>query len=110
LGSLRLEVTLEKGAMSARIEAESHMARAVLLDNLPQLRDRLSEQGVQIENFDVDVPDHPTDDPQHHADDSWHPTERLADQPTNDDGAARTEDSKVEDYPATQQGKLNIIV
>jgi flagellar hook-length control protein FliK len=55
LGSLRLEVTVEQGSLSARIEAETQMARNVLLDALPQLRDRLAEHGVRVEQFQIDV-------------------------------------------------------
>ncbi len=67
LGSLRLEVTVEKNVLSAKIEAESQMARAVLLENLPHLRDRLSEQGVQIEHFEVYVNDRSPDHTQQQA-------------------------------------------
>lgn len=57
LGSLRLEVTVHHGGLSARIEAETSAARNALLDNLPALRDRLAEQNLRIERFDVDVRD-----------------------------------------------------
>jgi flagellar hook-length control protein FliK len=57
LGALRLEVKLQSGVMTARLEAESPMAKAVLLDNLPALKDRLAEQGIHVERFDVDLMD-----------------------------------------------------
>ncbi len=57
LGSLRLEVKVEGGVMSARIEAETASARSVLLDNLPALRQRLADQGIRVEQFDVDISD-----------------------------------------------------
>ena len=46
---------MNKGVLTAKLETETAMARTILLDNLPQLRDRLAEQGVRIEHFDVDV-------------------------------------------------------
>ena len=55
LGSLRLEVRIHQGAMVARMEAETSTARNILVDNLPALRDRLAEQGVRIERFDIDL-------------------------------------------------------
>lgn len=55
LGSLRLDVTVKDGVLSARIEAETDHARQVLTDNLPQLRERLGEQGIKIERFDIDL-------------------------------------------------------
>ncbi len=55
LGALRLEVTMDKGHLSARVEADNTNARHLLLEALPQLRDRLAQQGIRIEQFHVDV-------------------------------------------------------
>ena len=55
LGSLRIQITINEGVVTARLEAETAAARTVLLDNLPALRERLAEQQVRIEKFDVDV-------------------------------------------------------
>ena len=55
LGSLRLEVQIDAGVMTARVEAETPAARAILLDNLTALRERLAQQDIRIEQFDVDV-------------------------------------------------------
>jgi flagellar hook-length control protein FliK len=41
--------------MTASLETETASARRVLLDHLPALRDRLAEQNIRIERFDVDV-------------------------------------------------------
>jgi flagellar hook-length control protein FliK len=55
LGSLKLELTVEKGVLHANLETESAAAKRLLLENLPALRDRLAEQNVRVERFDVDV-------------------------------------------------------
>jgi flagellar hook-length control protein FliK len=55
LGSLRLDVRVENGALIARLQTETDAARTAIIDNLPALRDRLNEQGVRIERFDVDL-------------------------------------------------------
>ncbi len=55
LGALRLDVKVEGAAIVAHIEAETAAARSVLIENLPALRERLAEQGVRIERFDVDL-------------------------------------------------------
>ena len=55
LGSLRLQLTVKNGVMSASIETDNAAARRVLLDHLPQLRDRLAEQNIRVDRFDVDV-------------------------------------------------------
>lgn len=55
LGSLRLQVRLTDGALSARIEADNPAAKQVLIDHLPALRERLAEQNIRVERFDVDL-------------------------------------------------------
>jgi flagellar hook-length control protein FliK len=55
LGSLRLELQVQNGVLTAALETETPAARQVLLDHLPALRERLAEQNIRIERFDVDV-------------------------------------------------------
>jgi len=57
LGSLRIELTIQDGVMSAALETETVLTKRVLLEHLPVLRERLAEQNVRIERFDVDVRD-----------------------------------------------------
>ncbi|OHB67130.1 MAG: hypothetical protein A2V70_11930 [Planctomycetes bacterium RBG_13_63_9] len=57
LGSLRLEISVRHGVMTARVEAETSTARNLLLDNLPALRDRLEQLDIKIQQFDVDLMD-----------------------------------------------------
>ncbi|GIW90562.1 MAG: hypothetical protein KatS3mg109_0994 [Pirellulaceae bacterium] len=87
LGSVRLELRVRDGALVARLETETQEAKHVLLDNLPALRDRLHEQGIRVERFDVDVADRrdqaTADTGQRHTrhDPPWndsHPVERPA--------------------------------
>jgi flagellar hook-length control protein FliK len=55
LGSMRIELSLKDGVMNAKVETETASARQALLDNLPALRDKLANQNVRIERFEVDV-------------------------------------------------------
>jgi flagellar hook-length control protein FliK len=55
LGSLRLDVKVQDGGLVAHVQTETDAARTAILDNLPALRDRLADQGVRIERFDVDL-------------------------------------------------------
>lgn len=55
LGAMRIQLTVKDGVMSAALETENAGARRVLLDNLPALRERLAEQNIRIEKFDVNV-------------------------------------------------------
>lgn len=57
LGSLRMEITVKNGTMSARVEAETAAAKSALMDNLPVLRERLAEQGIKVDRFDVSLSD-----------------------------------------------------
>jgi flagellar hook-length control protein FliK len=58
LGALRVELRVTDGVLSARLEAETPAARTILLENVQVLHDRLAEQGMRIERFDVDLLDH----------------------------------------------------
>lgn len=55
LGSLKLQLVVKDGVLSASLETDNAHARRVLLDHLPALRDRLAEQNIRVERFDVDV-------------------------------------------------------
>jgi flagellar hook-length control protein FliK len=55
LGNLRIELTVQNGVMHAKVEAETPAARNALLDNLPALRDRLAQQDIRVEKFEVDL-------------------------------------------------------
>ena len=59
LGSLRLDITVRGGLMTARVEAETPAARNLLLDNLPALRERLALQDIKVKQFDVALMDRP---------------------------------------------------
>jgi flagellar hook-length control protein FliK len=55
LGALRIELSVKDGVMSASLQTENANARRLLLDHLPALRDRLAEQNIRVDRFDVDV-------------------------------------------------------
>lgn len=55
LGSMKLELSLTSGVLTAKLEVENQRAQTILLDSLPQLRDRLAEQGIRVEKFDVNL-------------------------------------------------------
>lgn len=67
LGSLRIEITVRNGQMSARLEAETSEARNLLLDHLPALRERLAGQEIKIQQFHVEVADRQPGGGTHHA-------------------------------------------
>ena len=55
LGSVKIELAMQNGVLSAKLEAETPAARNLLLDSLPALRERLAQQDIRIDKFDVDV-------------------------------------------------------
>jgi flagellar hook-length control protein FliK len=67
LGSLRMEIVVQKGVMTARLEAETVETRNLLLDNLPALRERLAQQDIRIETFQVELADRRLGDGADHA-------------------------------------------
>lgn len=99
LGSLRLELTVRNGLMTARLETETSAARSLLLDNLPALRERLAEHDVRIQRFDVELGNRssggsaqePGDHPHRHDHSQAETPRATADREmdTDDTGAAR---------------------
>ncbi|HEY5672411.1 MAG TPA: flagellar hook-length control protein FliK [Malonomonas sp.] len=55
LGSLKLELVIEGDKVRASLVAQSQQVQEVLERNLPQLRSALAEQGLKIDQFQVDV-------------------------------------------------------
>jgi flagellar hook-length control protein FliK len=55
LGSIKIELAVQNGVLSAKLEAETPAARNLLLDSLPALRERLAQQDIRVDKFDVDV-------------------------------------------------------
>ncbi len=55
LGAMRIELSIQQGTMTAKLETETAAAKNLLLDNLPALRDRLATQEIRVDKFDVDV-------------------------------------------------------
>jgi flagellar hook-length control protein FliK len=55
LGSVKLEVSVKNGVLTAHAQTETAAARDALVDNLPALRERLAEQNIQVDQFDVDL-------------------------------------------------------
>jgi flagellar hook-length control protein FliK len=53
LGSLQLSLRIEGTTVFAEMQVETTSARDALMKNLPILKDRLAEQGMQIQQFDV---------------------------------------------------------
>jgi flagellar hook-length control protein FliK len=53
LGSLQINVSVHEGVLSARIEAQSPTTQQVLVDNLSQLKNSLTQQGVAFDRIDV---------------------------------------------------------
>ncbi|MBA2116898.1 flagellar hook-length control protein FliK [Bremerella alba] len=60
LGQLKVEIKIENGNMTAKIEAENPATRQVLLENLPQLRERLAESNINVQQFEVELMDQQT--------------------------------------------------
>lgn len=55
LGSLQVALRVQEGALVAQLHAETEAARSALFDQLPVLRERLAEQGIRLERFEVDL-------------------------------------------------------
>ena len=111
LGSLRLQVKVQGGVLSAHIEADTPQARSVLLDNLPILRQRLAEQNIRVDQFDVDLTDrHPGGAPDgtpHERDRQPHQTVET---PHSQGGETPPSESAATENQQNSPGHLNVVV
>ena len=114
LGSMRLEVTIRDGVLTARMETETQAAKNLLLDHMPVLRERLAEQNIRVERFEVDLmqqhsgglPDRPgenTDGSQYRQQHQPIPNRRTVETPTSPVTAKRT-------VAAAGNSQLNIVI
>lgn len=55
LGAMQLTMRIENNVVSAQMDVESTAAQEALVKNLQTLRDKLSEQGIQVDRIDVNV-------------------------------------------------------
>ncbi len=55
LGSLKLELTIEGDKVRANLHAQTQQVQEVLERNLPQLKSALAEQGLKVDQFNVNV-------------------------------------------------------
>ncbi|TWU12949.1 Flagellar hook-length control protein FliK [Symmachiella macrocystis] len=62
LGALRIQVAVEQGKVSARIDAQSSAAQKILLDSLPQLKEALVQNGASVERIEVMLADNSPND------------------------------------------------
>ena len=61
LGKLKLHIALENGLISARFIAESLQVKHIIEASLPQLKQSLGEQGLQLDRLEVSVDNGSTD-------------------------------------------------
>lgn len=113
LGALRIELTVEGGGLSARIEAETPRARSLLMEQLGTLKERLAEQNIRVEQFDVQLSDEgpnskwqtPQDAPrrQRHSGQSPSP-------PRDGDGQDAASDEASRPLPALGNEQLDVTI
>ncbi len=95
LGNLKIQLTVNESAITANLETETSAARTVLLDNLPALRERLADQGITIEKFNVDVGREGQQQADNHG-----AGERNEQNGSSDNGRRSTESSQTDTAPA----------
>jgi len=55
LGDVNVKVRAEQDVITAKITAQSHEVKAIIENNLGQLKDQLAQQGVKVAEFEVTV-------------------------------------------------------
>ena len=97
LGSLQIELKLDRGTMLARLEVETQAAREALLDNLNTLRNRLAEQNIRVDQFDVDLLDR-------RPDEQWGQSQQQEQRPSNGrEGGPNHQEGRESESKAAEQ-------
>ncbi len=55
LGGVQLQLSVQGQRLSGRVVAETEAARSILTEHLPELRQRLADQGMQVERLEVQL-------------------------------------------------------
>ena len=113
LGSLRMEITVKNGTLSAKVEAETAAARGLLVDNLPMLRERLAEQGIKIDRFDVGVSDQSQGGSSERPDDGGRSSRQSGREaePRNDHrGSGMDPNEQRDERRVTVDGRLDVFI
>ena len=53
LGSLKLELQVQRGGVRASLETDTAAAKSVLVEHLAALKERLADSGLRVDTFDV---------------------------------------------------------
>ncbi len=81
LGRMSMKLSVEDHQLNGTVRVETHEAKALIQDNLPQLRESIADKGVDIQKLDVFV----QSDQQHQLDQSpWTQSERFGTQKTGE--------------------------
>src|SRR5262249_22605126 len=77
LGLLQVSVSVRDGVLSARLEAQNPTTQQILADNLPQLKDSLTQQGAAFDRIDVQLRDSSTGSKRYQAADASVPRQQA---------------------------------
>jgi flagellar hook-length control protein FliK len=115
LGSLHIEISVAKGEMTARVQAETPAARNILLDNLPALRERLAQHDIKVQSFDVDLMDRSSGGMSNQSSQYRNPSPQNANGPVaraqfRGGSELPANVSTAPSRPASDGGRLNVVV
>jgi flagellar hook-length control protein FliK len=110
LGALRIELRMQNGALNARLEAESAVTQSLLLEHAYALRDRLSEQGVRIARFDVELSDRRSMEHPNGFDERSHRDREPARNHRQEEPAAKSEATPLRPTTPAAPGNINVII
>lgn len=114
LGSLRLQVTIKQGVMTAQLETETPEARRVLMENLPELRDRLAQQDMKVERFDINLRDEDQSPSSERSDSDDNAQDGQSGRRSNNTDTANEESEAIQEEPlpttSADSDQLNIVI
>ncbi|MCP4723932.1 MAG: flagellar hook-length control protein FliK [bacterium] len=92
LGKMFMKISVEDHQLNGSVRVETHEAKAMIQDNLPQLRESIADKGVDLQKLDVFV----QSDQQHQLDQSpWAESDRFGSQKTGNSNSGPGKDEEL---------------
>jgi hypothetical protein len=114
LGDMQINISVQKGTLTADVQTDTAQARNLLLDNLPELRDRLAQHNIKIETFNVSLSGNSSGGTSGQASQYQNPAFGNAPNTGNRNVIGSGASISAVDAPATQianqNGSLNIVI
>jgi flagellar hook-length control protein FliK len=114
LGTMQIDISVQKGQLTANVQTDTAQARNLMLDNLPALRESLAQHNIKIETFNVELTGGGTGGMSGQASQYQNQSSENSSSGSNRNAVRSSASTTSVDAPTTsavnQNGSLNIVI